>query len=139
MRMRQSFAIVCVTASLLAAGSLLATTASAQTAALTGKVTSIEDGPLEGVLVSAQQPGSSITISVVTDERGRYSFPAAGLAPGRHALRIRASGYDLDGSPVADIATPGTAQVDLLLRKTADLAAQLTNAEWMASVPGTPR
>ena len=71
--------------------------ASAQTsAALTGQVTSAEEGAMEGVLVSAKKAGSTVTITVVSDAQGRYSFPAAKLEPGQYSLRIRAVGYDLD-------------------------------------------
>ena len=54
--------------------------------ALTGTVTA---GPeaLEGVLVSARKSGSTITVTVVSDKNGRYSFPAAKLEPGAYALR----------------------------------------------------
>jgi len=52
--------------------------ASAQTpAALTGQVTSAEEGAMEGVLVSAKKAGSTVTITVVSDAQGNYSFPAA--------------------------------------------------------------
>src|SRR5262249_5378695 len=68
---------------------------------------------------------------------GRYSFPAAKLVPGRYSLRVRAAGYDLDGAATADVAANQTIAADLKLRKTEDLAAQLTNAEWIASMPGT--
>ena len=105
-------------------------------AALAGRVTSAEEGAMEGVLVSAKRAGSTVTITVVSDAQGRYAFPAAKLAPGRYALRIRAAGYDLDGPDSAEIgAQPAAA--DLRLKKTADLAAQLSNGEWIASVPGT--
>ena len=50
--------------------------------ALTGLVSSADEGPMEGVLVSAKKDGSTITITVVTDAEGRYSFPADRLAPG---------------------------------------------------------
>ena len=57
--------------------------ARAQTpAALTGQVTSGEEGPMEGVLVSAKKAGSTVTITVVSDAQGNYSFPAAKLDPG---------------------------------------------------------
>jgi hypothetical protein len=102
-------------------------------AALGGTVTSAEEGPMEGVLVSAKGAGSTVTITVVSDHQGRYSFPAGKLAPGRHALKVRAVGYDLDQAATVDV--PAT--LDLRLRKAADLAAQLSNAEWMASMPGT--
>ncbi len=104
-------------------------TASAQ---LSGTVRSAEEGAMEGVIVSAKKQGSTITVSVVSDAQGRYAFPAAKLAPGTYDLRVRAAGFDLD-APVA-AAAPGTA--DLQLKKTADLAAQLSNAEWLASFPG---
>ena len=112
--------------------------AAAQTAApaLSGKV-SAEQGALEGVLVSAKKDGSTVTITVVSDKDGRYSFPAARLEPGQYALRIRAVGYDLDNAKPVEVAAGKTATADLTLRKTEDLAAQLSNAEWLASMPGT--
>ena len=112
---------------------LIAPDATAQT--LSGQVTSAEEGPMEGVLVSAKRAGSTITVTVATDAQGRYSFPAGKLAPGEHTLRIRAIGYDLDGPARVTVDAKTTA--DLKLRKTEDLAAQLSNAEWIASVPGT--
>jgi virginiamycin B lyase len=114
--------------------------AHAQTAvALTGQVSSAEEGAMEGVLVSAKKAGSTITITVVSDAQGRYSFPAGKLAPGQYALRIRAVGYDLDNSKSVEVAAQKTTTHDLKLRKTEDLAAQLSNGEWMASIPGTDR
>ncbi len=109
---------------------------SAQTA-LTGLVASAEEGAMEGVLVTAKKDGSTISITVVTDAQGRYSFPAAKLDPGRYTLRIRAVGYDLEGKPVAEVAAGGPATADLKLRKARNISAQLTNAEWIESTPGT--
>ena len=112
--------------------------ARAQTpSALTGQVTSGEEGPMEGVLVSAKKAGSTVTITVVSDAQGNYSFPAAKLEPGQYSLRIRAVGYDLDRPASVDLAAQQPAKYDLKLRKTEDLAAQLSNAEWLASFPGT--
>ncbi len=105
--------------------------------ALTGQVTSAEEGAMEGVLVSAKKTGSTITTTVFTDEKGRYQFPAARLAPGHYAISIRATGYDLEGPNSVDIPANDPVTLDLKLRKTKDLAAQLTNAEWLVSFPGT--
>ena len=91
---------------------------------------------MEGVLVSAHRDGSNITVTVVTDTAGRYAFPATRLAPGHYTLSIRAVGYDLAGPKATDIAADAPATADLTLRKTTDLAAKLTNAEWMESLPG---
>src|SRR5262249_37306376 len=81
--------------------------------------------------------GAKFTVSVVTDAQGRYSFPADKLEPGDYAITIRATGYDLAGKPTAAVAAEKTANVDLKLGKTKRLAAQLTNARWMASIPGS--
>ena len=66
-------------------------------AALAGLVSSPESGAMEGVLVSASKTGSSVTVTVVTDRDGRFSFPASRLAPGQYSLGVRAVGYDLEG------------------------------------------
>ena len=105
--------------------------------ALAGQVASAEEGPMEGVIVSAKKDGSTITVSVITNAQGRYSFPAARLEPGRYSLQIRAVGYDLEGPKNADVAAGTPTSADLKLRKTRNLGKQLTNAEWMMSVPGT--
>ena len=110
--------------------------APAQTVALSGQVTSAEEGAMEGVLVSAKKAGSTITITVVSDKDGRYSFPASKIEPGQYALRIRAIGYDLDNHKSIEVAAQKTTTLDLKLRKTEDLAAQLSNAEWINSIPG---
>jgi virginiamycin B lyase len=105
--------------------------------ALSGQITSAEEGPMEGVLVSAKKAGSTITITVVSDANGIYSFPAAKLEPGAYALKIRAVGYDLEQSANVDVTAQQPAKHDLKLRKTEDLAAQLSNGEWLASFPGS--
>ena len=55
--------------------------AQAQSAALTGKVLSDPEGPMEGVLVSARKSGATITVTVVSDAKGEYSFSASRLDP----------------------------------------------------------
>jgi len=107
-------------------------------AALTGQVTSTEEGLMEGVLVTVKKTGSTIAITVATDEQGRYRFPSGRLEPGHYSISIRAVGYDLDGPTTVDISAPKPSTADLKLRNTANLSMQLTNAEWIESVPGTP-
>ncbi len=103
---------------------------------LSGRVSSAEEGPLEGVLVSAQRAGSTISVTVVTNPQGQYRFASA-IEPGSYTLRIRAIGYELEGSQSVNVEAGRAATADLRLRKTQNLAAQLTNTEWMMSVPGT--
>jgi virginiamycin B lyase len=121
----------------LVAGTSHHALAAAKASALSGKVSSAEEGAMEGVVVTAQQMGSPIAVSVVSDKDGRYSFPADHLGPGHYSLAIRAVGYDLGSMPSADVAPGKGAIFDLKLVKTKDLSAQLSNAEWMMSVPGT--
>lgn len=106
-------------------------------AALTGTVSSEAEGNMEGVVVTAQKPGSIVRISVTTDEKGRYTFPENRLEPGEYTLAIRAVGYDIDKPAKATVETEKTASADIKLKKTKNLASQLTNAEWMMSIPGT--
>src|SRR5258708_29069935 len=104
---------------------------------LSGRVTSAEEGAMQGVLVSAKQAGSSVTITVVSDAQGRYSFPAARLQPGTYSLSIRAVGYVLSGPATATVLPQGTT-IDLNLGKASNLAGQLTNEERFEIVQGTP-
>src|SRR3954465_6962421 len=96
--------------------------AHAQAPALAGTVTSAEEGAMEGVLVSAKKAGATITVTVVSDARGRYAFPAKKLSPGKYALKVRAVGYDLESPATIVVGKATTA--DLKLRKAEDLAAQ---------------
>jgi streptogramin lyase len=104
---------------------------------LSGQVTSAAEGPMEGVLVSAKKADSTITVTVVTDNQGRYRFPAAKLDPGQYSLRIRAVGYELEAPHTIDVVQGKPAKEDLRLISAHELAAQLSNSEWLMSFPGT--
>ena len=105
--------------------------------ALAGQVRSAEEGLMEGVLVSAKRADSTVTVTVVSDAQGRYSFPQNRLAPGRYAIRVRAVGFDVEDPGAVNIAAERTSTVNLTLNPAKDLSAQLTNAEWLSSMPGT--
>jgi virginiamycin B lyase len=109
--------------------------AQAPLAALTGTVSSDAEPRMEGVVVSAKRAGSTITVSVMTDAQGRYAFPEGRLEPGSYALAIRAIGYDLDGPSTATVSAGKAAQADLKLKKTQNLASQMSNGEWFMSWP----
>jgi streptogramin lyase len=139
MRLRQ----ISLLASALFGGTVLqaclpGASAHAQSAlGLSGQVSSSDEGAMEGVLVSARRDGSSITTTVVSDDKGRYAFPAARMEPGRYTIAIRAVGYKLDGPKSVDVQAGATA--DLTLSKTKNLAAQLSNGEWLMSLPGADK
>ena len=110
--------------------------AAAADSGLNGRVSSTREGVMEGVLVSAKLQGSTITTTVVSGAGGLYGFPAGRLSPGRYDIAIRAAGYEL-GSPAGVTVLPsGSATADISLVPARDLAAQLTNSEWLASAPG---
>ena len=103
-------------------------------AALTGTVRSSEEGAMEGVLVSAKRAGSTVTVTVVSS-RGRYTFPANRLEPGTYVIGMRAIGYDLVDPGMATVAAGKATELNLMLQKTKNLAAQMSNGEWFMSWP----
>jgi hypothetical protein len=103
---------------------------------LAGMASAPAGQPLEGVVVTAGRPGPTVTVSVITQADGCYSFPAGKLVPGRYFLSIRAAGYELDGDGAAQAGVKD-ATANLKLKPARDLAAQLINAEWILSFPGT--
>lgn len=104
---------------------------------LNGKITSERDGPMEGVVVSAKRQGSTITVSVVSNAAGDYSFPAGRLSEGRYDLTVRAAGYSIDAPRAVDLTASKVTVADLKLKPSELLPEELTNAEWMASAPGS--
>ena len=121
-----------------AAALLSAPGANAQgAAALTGTVTSAQEGPMEGVIVTARKDGAHMSVSVVSDDKGHYTFPADRLEPGHYTLKIRAIGYIVNSRPAADVAAGKAATTDLKLNKAVNIAPQMTSAEWLASMPGS--
>jgi streptogramin lyase len=118
-------------------GLLLAFSSLAGAQGLGGRVTSAAEGPMEGVLVSARAAGSAVTLTVVSDRGGHFDFPRGTLAPGRYDLSIRAIGFDLQAPAAVDVDAKKNTAIEVKLRKTKDLAAQLTNTEWLMSMPGT--
>lgn len=126
--------------SAVSAAFLLMFGASAQAqVALSGSVTSTQEPTMEGVLVSAKREGSTITTTVVTNEKGQYSFPADRLQPGKYTISIRAIGYVLTGPKAVEIPAGGNAKADLKLNTVRNIVPQLSNGEWLASLPGTDR
>jgi streptogramin lyase len=110
---------------------------SAEVPGLTGVVSSDAEGNMEGVLVSAKRAAGTVTVTVVTNNAGRYAFPAGRLSAGEYELSIRAVGYQLANASQTATVGRRTAQVNLRIQKTQDLGSQLTDAEWLMSMPGT--
>ena len=81
--------------------------------ALSGKIASDREGPMEGVLVSAKKPGSTITVTVVSDAKRRLRLPRGPAGYGQlTSSPIRASGYALDGAGSVELAAGKTATAE---------------------------
>jgi virginiamycin B lyase len=65
------------------------------------------------------------------------AFSASKIKPGEYSLAIRAVSHELDNPTRIEISGESPSAVRLTLRKTADLASQLSNGEWLVSMPGT--
>src|SRR6266702_6870511 len=86
-------------------------------AALTGTVSSEAEGNMEGVVVTANKPGSIVQVSVTTDAQGRYAFPQNRLVPGQYTISIRAVGYDISAPAKATVEIEKTTTADIKLKK----------------------
>src|ERR1700731_2181368 len=116
---------------------LTTVSANAQTAtALSGKVSSTEEGLMEGVLVSAKKEGSTVATTVVSNAKGEFSFPADRMEPGHYNITIRAAGYVLAGPKQIDVAAGSPANAEVKLPKAKSIQGQLSNGEWIMSAPG---
>ncbi len=105
---------------------------------LTGQVKSDKEGFMEGVIVTAKKDGSTIAYSVATSKGGWYEFPSDRVTPGHYTIKLRATGYDLDGPNTVDVDPDRlTTTASFKLAPTKNIVPQLTNAEWLASIPGT--
>ena len=108
----------------------------AQAQTLSGQVSSTEEGMMEGVLVSAKMEGSTVTTTVVSNDKGQFSFPAGKLDPGKYNITIRAIGYNLVGPKTVDVGS-STVTAEVKLAKVRNIVPQLSNGELMLSAPGT--
>src|SRR5207249_7148857 len=97
---------------LIMAGARLVRSHSRPAVALTGHVSSEAEGPMEGVLVNAALVGGTVSVTVVSDREGVYTFPASELPAGRYRLGIRAVGYEVDDPGELQITAKPT-QLDL--------------------------
>jgi virginiamycin B lyase len=102
---------------------------------LEGQVSSVGEGALEGVVVTARKEGASFTVSVVSNKAGLYRFPPGRLEPGHYALNIRAIGYVIDRPGSADVVPGKPATANLRLSKTKNVAEQMSDTEWLMSLP----
>jgi virginiamycin B lyase len=108
---------LCLLALVALAGALSASPKDQSATNLTGMVTSDAEGHMGGVLVTTRAEGANMTVTVISDDRGRCAFPSGKLQPGKYTLTIRAVGYELSGQIGAEIKPDKAAHVDINLGK----------------------
>jgi len=135
-RMTRSSSNFVLTAAAILALFLPAAYAAVPHVALSGRVTSPQGTPMEGVLVSATRVGSTITTTVVSNRGGDYEFLASSVGPGPYRLEISAIGYALAGSSSVSVRGGSTTTANLSLRTVRNIDDQMTNSDWLISMPG---
>ena len=83
-----------ITRLLLGVGSIIAALSSADAATITGTVTGPDGKPFRGAFVQARNLKTKITVSVLSDNAGRYRVE--NLSPGEYRLQMRAIGFKAD-------------------------------------------
>src|SRR5947208_17146575 len=103
---------------LLSAGVLgivaLGALSAADAATLTGTVTGPDGAPLRAVFVQARNAKTKITVSVLSDNQGRYR--AEDLGAGDYRISIRATGYSADPKTGLALAADQNATADFKLQ-----------------------
>ena len=91
---------------------------------------------LEGITVSARAADSTITTTVISNERGEFAFPS--LADGTYQVWAQAVGFATSRGEVK-IAGAQPAKHAFALQPIEDFTPQLTSSEWLAAFPATTR
>jgi streptogramin lyase len=107
--------------------------------AIKGVVSSSKEGLMEGVVISAKKKNSTITISVVSHAKGDFAFPRSKISSGDYDVTIKATGFELANPIQIKVGDQIPVVKDIALQSVKDISTQLSNAEWMASMPGSER
>jgi len=124
-------AIAGTIAAVLAPNGVKAGPASSTDVFLTGTVTSASGQKLEGVEVSTELEGRTITTTVLTDVSGNYYFPS--LPAGKYRAWAQAVGYNRGESEVN--LDQKVRHQNFVLKSTNDFVLQLRGSEWLAALP----
>jgi len=107
-------------------------TAALPSTGLVGTVQSADGKPMEGVAVSARAQDKNISTSVYTNQEGEYFFPP--LDAGEYRMWAQAVGFELTRAEKT-ISSGRQIRQDFTLKPVADFSSQLSDAEWMESLP----
>ena len=112
---------------------------SAFSGSITGSVKDSAGKTRNGVFVSAHRDGATYTVTVYSDDSGRFRFPE--LARGSYTITAHAGGFQPDQRSNFTV-QDGQIPLDFTLAaetRPEELLQQATAAEWLTSLPGTLR
>ena len=108
--------------------------ARAADALVSGTIKDASGAPIGGVTVSAKAMGSTIAVSVFTDQQGEYFFPP--MQAGTYRVRAQALTYE---TATNTLAADGLTRRDFAMRPLKDFIKQLPGDILLAALPsGTP-
>src|SRR5215469_15581583 len=100
---------------MLGVGSLVAAMSPADAATITGTVTGPDGKPFRGAFVQARNLKTKITVSVLSDNAGKYRVE--NLGPGDYRLQMRAIGYKADPKSGVTLTADQSITQDLALQQ----------------------
>jgi len=110
----------------------------AEESLLGGKVTSSQGAAVAAIPVRAHRANSNITVSVYTNSRGEYSFPAwSDLAPGPYTVSIELPDFEPVKRGALVLSAGKTMRLDLTLYPRQPLVTDATIAEIVMGLPGS--
>ena len=110
----------------------------------TGKVSSSDGVPREGIMVQLIASDNNIRTTVYSNEAGEFEFPE--LPTGEYTLRIarplrwqpyRRDAVQIDGAPQLEEIVLQRVTDQETLPPTLDIMGQMSGAEWLFNLPGT--
>ena len=107
--------------------------------ALSGTVSSADEGLMEGVVVILRNLNSTVLTAVTSDSAGHFQFNQDRVTGGDYEISVRAVGYELLGAKIIVIDEKQSQILgDLILTSVIEplrLASQLTSLDWVKSFP----
>src|SRR5262244_1223987 len=100
---------------MLGVGSIIAAMSGADAATISGTVTGPDGQPFRGACVQARNLKTKITVSVLSDNAGRYRIE--NLAAGDYRLQMRAIGFKAEPKTGITLATDQNFSQDLALQQ----------------------
>jgi streptogramin lyase len=105
---------------------------------LEGKITSSGGAAVAAIPVRAHRDNSNMTVSVYTNSRGEYSFPAwSDLTPGTYSVAIQLPDFERVTRDGVALAAGKTTRLDLSLQPRQPTLADATASDIVAALPGT--